>query len=230
METIMCGRFVSTSTPDDLTQFFDADPPDIELADRYNIAPTAPVYTIIDNNLSGREVQVMRWGLLPRWAKSQTGRPLFNARGETIATNNAFARSFQQRRCLIVADGFYEWTTNEDGTKQPHYIAHRDGDPLAFAGVWRTWRQPGTDTKLESCAIITCGPNQIMAPIHDRMPAILAPSTWPEWFSSGTTTDDAAEMLEPAPDELLTTHQVSPEANSAKNDKPELIEPVSRGA
>lgn len=223
----MCGRFTSTTKADDLARFFDAASPVDELDIRYNIAPTARIYAVTATT-NDRSIESMRWGLLPHWAKTQTGRPLFNARAETLATKNAFSQSFKQRRCLIPVDGYYEWTRNVDGTKQPHYITHRDGDPLAFAGIWRTWHQPDTDTTLDTCAIITCEPNNTMAEIHDRMPVILPPTSWPEWLNPDTGTNETTAMLNPAPNDLLTVNPVTSEVNSARNDYQTLIEPTSQ--
>ncbi len=225
----MCGRFVAATTPGQLGQFFDAGLPDVDLAERYNVAPTAHVYTIISDADVRRSIEAMRWGLLPHWATSQAGKPLFNARAETLATNRSFARSFQQRRCLIPADGFYEWTTDgNDGSKQPHYIMHRDGDPLAFAGIWRTWHEPKTDNTLDTCTIITCPPNQTMESIHDRMPVILAPTSWGQWLNPTTRIVNLTKLLGPAPNELLTTHLVSTDVNSARNDRPQLVQPIKK--
>ena len=219
----MCGRFVSSSTLDDVSYFFGATPMDLDLDERYNVAPTSPIYAVVPDD-DQRVVNVMRWGFLPHWAKSQTGKPMINARAETIAENRGFARSFRQRRCLIPADGFYEWTTNRDGSKQPHYITHRDGDLFAFAGIWRTWTDPVAETELTTCAIITCVPNDVMVEIHDRMPAILAPNVWDQWLHDGSANRG---LLTPAPNELFRTYKVTTDVNSARNDRPDLITPVA---
>jgi putative SOS response-associated peptidase YedK len=224
----MCGRFVSATAPEELAAYFGATVAAEALADNFNVAPTADVYAIVDTP-EGRQLQVFHWGLVPAWAKEvKIGQKMINARSETISTKPAFKSVFRKYRCIIPADGFYEWQTvpgllNAKGkpAKQPRYIHRLDGEPLAFAGMWSAWRdpaQPPDAPRLHSATIITTSANGDMAPIHDRMPVLLPASKWAEWLDP--TNDDTAtlgRLLVPAPDGLLTSHTVSTEVNNVRN-------------
>src|SRR5262245_38778046 len=169
----MCGRFTVTSTPKRLRERFalSAEPDDV--APRYNIAPTQPVLVI--PNRTQRLLRPARWGLIPHWAKdASSGNRMINARAETLATRPAFRTALERRRCLIPSDGFYEWRRDDKKRRTPFFIHPRDGAPMAFAGLWEVWRPPQGDS-VASCTIITTEPNGLMADLHDRMPAILAP-------------------------------------------------------
>jgi putative SOS response-associated peptidase YedK len=172
-----------------------------------------------------RELVMMRWGLIPSWAKdTKIGAKFINARAETVATQPAFRDAFRARRCLVPSNGFYEWKKAPDGTKQPYHIGLRDGAPFAFAGLWERWtRGPAP---IESFTIITGPPNSLVAELHDRMPVILEPEHYDAWL---TATDTAAlqTMLRPFPAQLMAAYPVSTKVNSVKNDTPDVVEPIT---
>ncbi|PKB71239.1 MAG: hypothetical protein BZY87_06375 [SAR202 cluster bacterium Io17-Chloro-G6] len=226
----MCGRFTLTSNLDELqgrfgflseftgSQFFDHGP-------RYNIAPTQPVLTV--TNDGQRRGAVMRWGLVPFWAKDlKVGARMINAVGETVSAKPAFRAAFKRRRCLVLANGFYEWRT-EGKLKIPTFIYARNHDPLAFAGLWETWKSPEGPV-IKSCTIITTAANSLIQPLHHRMPVILSEETQALWLDPLTEDPTTLEpLLVSAPTELLTSHQVADTVNSVKNQGPECILPVT---
>jgi putative SOS response-associated peptidase YedK len=228
----MCGRFVSASPPDQIAAYFDATPSESLLAPSYNVAPTNDIYAVVEGPDGKRRLEAFHWGLVPVWSKDiKTGLKMINARAESVATSNAYKRAFRQQRCIIPADGFFEWQARpERKRKQPYYIHRLDGEPLAFAGLWETWRDKsaGPDAPwLHSCTIITTTANDTMAPVHNRMPVILPPSAWSEWLSADN--HDMAELgglLVPAPNELLTMHPVSTDVNNVRDKDAHLIEEV----
>lgn len=223
----MCGRFATTTPPDKLAAYFGAEAPaEADVEPDYNVAPTRDVATVRireDNRVLDR----LRWGLVPRWAKDlRIGNKMINARSETVATKNAYRSAFKKRRCIIPADGFYEWKRLDDKTKQPMYISRRDGDPLAFAGLYERWFDAEGERELHTCTILTCAPNDTMAAIHDRMPVLLAPGTWDQWLDpTFDDTDRLQNLLVPAPDELLIAYEVSTEVNNVRNNGPDLLNP-----
>ena len=231
----MCGRFVSSSPPDQIAAYFDAalgeSLVEHPLAPNYNTAPTNDVYAVVDTP-EGRRVEVFHWGLIPVWAKDmKLGQKMINARAETLASKGAFKPAFKRKRCIIPADGFYEWQKRPgQKTKQPYFIHRLDGEPLAFAGLWETWRDPnaGPDAPwLQSCTIITTSANETMEPIHDRMPVILPPKAWGTWLDRAN--EDLVELnglLVPAPKELLTLRPVSTEVNNVRNKGEDLVTEV----
>jgi len=230
----MCGRFVSTTGPDELACYFGADPPgaDLDLGVRHNVAPTQRVFAVVEDS-TARRIDSFHWGLVPFWAKDpRIGSRMINARAETIAEKNSFRRPFAKRRCIIPADGFYEWKKVAGAAKkQPMYITRIDDSPLAFAGLWDVWDDPsrldsmGDPTRLHSCTIITTSPNEVMSEIHDRMPAMLAPSVWDEWLDPDNRDIDSLRgLLGPAPSRLIRAHRVSTEVNNVRNDHPDLID------
>ncbi|MBK5221517.1 MAG: SOS response-associated peptidase [Acidimicrobiia bacterium] len=230
----MCGRYVSSSPPDEIAKYFGA----TNLAERalgpdYNVAPTREVFTVLDDGET-RSVQMSRWGLVPMWAKDASiGNRMINARAETVATKNAFKKAFRRHRCIIPADGFYEWTKRPgQAKKQPWFIHRPDGEPLAFAGLWETWRGPDRDQEpLRSCTILTGAANETMSAIHDRMPIILPPSAWDTWLDPAVDdVDILGKFLVPAPPQLITFHPVSVEVNNARNQGAHLVEPVELDA
>ncbi len=232
----MCGRFTLTDA-DGAWLRFDirgADvPPPMERADgtadaaRYNIAPTQDVLTVRHEN-GERRAEMMRWGLVPSWADSpKVGARMINARAETLAERPSFRAAFRRRRCLIPADGFYEWRREGKG-RVPIRFALAGGEPFAFAGLWERWERPG-EPPLLSCAIVTTRANELVASIHDRMPAILAPDAERVWVDSDVT--DAAllgGLLAPRPSELMRAREASRAVNSPAYDGPECLAPVSR--
>lgn len=226
----MCGRFVLKTLPNLLDDVFGpfgrvADIPQLPL---FNIAPTQTV-PIVRNTDDGRELIGVRWGLVPSWSKELAGPLLINARSETAATKPAFRSAMKSRRCLIPADGFYEWQKQGEGTKAPkvpHYIHRKDDKPFAFAGLWERWMDDA-DHVLCSCTILTTTPNAVAAPIHDRMPVILDPADYDSWLDPATPADEVAEMLRPASAKPMEVYPVSTLVNSARNQGAGLIEPAA---
>ena len=186
----MCGRFTLTRLADLNLTFPWIKPPQY-FDPRYNVAPSQSI--LAARNLPDPGFEALHWGLIPSWAKDRAiGDRLINARGEKLTTSNAFKRAFERRRCIVPADGFYEWQPVEgQRTKQPWFFRRRDGEPLAFAGLWEIWhdRDEGDDApRVRSCTIITTTPNELVAPIHDRMPVALAEASWSTWLDADKTT------------------------------------------
>ena len=228
----MCGRYVSVSSPSLLAAHFGAEEvrtEDVEA--NYNVTPRAEV-PIVAVSRGVRVLDRVRWGLVPFWAKDLSiGDKLINARAETVATKPAYRRAFERRRCIIPADGFYEWRA-EEGSKQrqPFFIRRRDGEPLAFAGVWEAWYDPNVDapTRLRSCAIVTTIANEELAPLHHRMPVVLPAPVWGEWLDPRRNDVASAQRLcAPLPDGELVFHPVSKLVNKPDNNGPELLDEVS---
>jgi len=223
----MCGRFTQTRTWPELVELYRlADtlgPPHVP--PRYNIAPTQDIAVVRRRDLSGqRELAFLRWGLIPAWAKDMDmGARMINARAETVHDKPSFRRAFRQRRCLIPADGFYEWQKQPRGTKQPYFITAAGDRPFAFAGLWEAWNAPGGPV-VESCAIITTEANDELRPIHDRMPAILTPDLFDRWLDLSLPPDDARTLLKPFDGEM-TAFPVGLRVNSVGNDDPGCREP-----
>jgi putative SOS response-associated peptidase YedK len=229
----MCGRFTSTVAPGDLAAYFEVDEVVAEdLGPRWNVAPTDEVYAVAESASSRqRRLGTFRWGLVPFFAKDASGGArMINARAETLLEKPAFRRPFERFRCLVPTDGFYEWQAVEGRTrKQPWYFRRKDGDVLAFAGLWSVWRpQRGSDEgRIVSCSIITGAPNELVQPIHDRMPVMLPPSAWAEWLDPANDDVDALrELLVPAPAELFEATPVIDAVSNVRNDGPHLLEPA----
>ena len=223
----MCGRYTLTNPdPARLRARFDIlESVEVKDEPRYNIAPTDPVFAVRRIEGGARDLGRLRWGLVPgRWAEERPGRPLINARAETLATQPAFAEAFRERRCLIPADGFYEWLTDERG-KRPVWLSRADRELFAFAGVWAELPRRGSEEVLHSCAIVTCGPNDLMRPIHDRMPVILEPDSEAAWLDPDGSPADLRGLLAPAADDALVAREVSDLVNNVREDGPQLIEP-----
>ncbi len=223
----MCGRYTLTNPdPIGLKARFDI-LESVEVADqpRYNIAPTDPVLAVRRRDDGARDLGRLRWGLVPgRWAERKGGRPLINARAETLQTQPAYRESFAERRCLIPADGFYEWLTDERG-KRPVWLSRPEGELFAFAGLWAALPIKGSDESLHSCTIVTCPPNELIRPIHDRMPVILDPEREADWLDPERSPEQLLELLVPAPQELLVAREVADLVNDVREDGPALIEP-----
>lgn len=222
----MCGRFVLMTLGRDLAERFElAEEP--SPAPRYNIAPTQPIAVVRcgDPDVSTRRLDLLRWGLVPFWSKDpSSGPPLINARAETAAKKPAFRAAFRHRRCLIPADGFYEWK-RDSGRKQPYFISMADGKLLAFAGLWEHWEDPA-DRVIESCTILTTDANEIVQPIHDRMPVILNPRDYNVWLDKRIETPDKLQhLLSPYPGREMTLRQVHPGMNKASYDSADCIAP-----
>ncbi|MCH8808243.1 MAG: SOS response-associated peptidase [Proteobacteria bacterium] len=225
----MCGRYSLTTPVEAVRKVFDF-PERPNLAPRANIAPSQDVAAVRlasgESGEVGRRFVWLRWGLIPAWAKDPAiGNRTINARAETLAEKPAFRAAFRERRCLIVADGFYEWKT-EAGGKQPYRITLVDGGPFALAGLWERWADPHGGAAIESCTIVTTEANARLRAIHPRMPVILAPGAFDPWLDPATPGAEAQGLLGPYPSEALTYYRVSPRINSPANDDPALIEPL----
>lgn len=223
----MCGRFTLITPVETLAEQFQLfEIP--SLSPRYNIAPTQPVATVRQSSKAGgREMALLHWGLVPSWTKDPgIGARMINARSETVAEKPAFRVAFRRRRCLVLADGFYEWQRLERG-KQPFYVRLRDGRPFAFAGLWEHWEGSGGVT-IDSCTLLTTEPNSLLRPVHNRMPVILVPKNYDLWLDPGV---QKAELLRPLlcpyPSEALAAYPVSLWVNSPQNDGPRCIEPLA---
>jgi putative SOS response-associated peptidase YedK len=223
----MCGRYTLTDPDPRLLRFRFGLTESVEIAQeaRYNVAPTDPVLAVRLNDKGEREPGVLRWGLIPQNADPDGfDRLLINARAETVAEAAAFRDAFQTHRCLIVADGFYEWRQEETG-KKPVWITRPSREPFAFAGLWaKASRADGSS--VHSCAIVTCAPGEVVAPIHDRMPVILSEEAEAEWLDRDTAPERLRGLLVPTDDLAVT--EVSDAVNDVRQDGPALIEPPLR--
>jgi putative SOS response-associated peptidase YedK len=223
----MCGRFAQQRPTAELAALFDAEPLVDDPGGHFNLAPTDPAAVVVERG-DRRAITVYRWGLLPFWATDPQGAARrINARAETVATSPAFADSFRRRRCIVPADGFYEW--QRDGSiRRPFFIRRRDGQPLALAGLWSGWRDPATDSVRRTFTILTTTPNEPIARLHDRMPVVLEPEAWNLWLDPGPA--DVGELhglLRPSPGDAIEVVPVRPLVNDVRNDGPELIVPLS---
>ena len=223
----MCGRFSQTASPEVIAQQFEfTDPP--LFTPRYNIAPSQPIAAIrIDPDTPTRKLVMLRWGLIPSWAKDpKIGNQCINAKAETVAEKPSFRSAFKKRRCLVVATGFYEWQ-KQGPTKQPMWIGLRSKLPFAFAGLWQHWK-PAEGEPLETCTIITTEPNDLMASIHNRMPVILSPTSYDQWLDpTFQHIDPLKTLLRQYPSEELMAYPVSTLLNNPRHDVPQSLEPVS---
>jgi putative SOS response-associated peptidase YedK len=214
----MCGRYATTRSQIDLATLFEATDESVErLVPDYNVAPTDPV-PIVRSTTAGRVLSVARWGLLPHWARdARTAARMINARAETVATSSAFAPSFAQRRCLVPADGWYEWLKLPDRGRQAYFMTTVNGAVLAFAGMWTRWQDRLT------CAIVTTAAVGDLAKVHDRMPLLLPPDRWARWLRESA---DPEHLLAPPPDAYvaaLEIRPVGPAVGDVRNDGPSLI-------
>jgi putative SOS response-associated peptidase YedK len=227
----MCGRFVSTTPPDQLAAYFGATRLDeTVLEPSYNVAPTNEVYTVLERD-GERRIETLRWGLVPSWAKDvKIGSRLINARAETVATKNSFRKAFARSRCIIAADSFYEWLQLPGHDKKtPMLITRVDGEPFAFAGLFEHWRDREVENApwMSTCTIITGSPNARVNLIHDRMPVILPPSAWNEWLDRANNDTEALQtLLAPASGELMTFHPVSTAVNNPRSRGAGLADPI----
>jgi putative SOS response-associated peptidase YedK len=223
----MCGRFVQERSMTELTELFEAEQMADGLGPRYNVAPTDPAAVVVERPDGRRGITVFQWGLVPHWAKSPAvAARHINARSETAAASPTFRDALRRRRCIVPADGFFEWT--RDGkARQPYLIRRRDRSPLAFAGLWATWRSTVDAEPRRSFAILTTRANDAIAPLHDRMPVALAPEQWARWLDpSGDADGELLAMLEPPESEPYETFAVPSLVNSVRNQGPALIEPL----
>jgi putative SOS response-associated peptidase YedK len=216
----MCGRYTLTISSNTIAEKFGVEPA-IQNQPRYNIAPTQEILAIRQNGTA--HLDMLRWGLIPAWAKDETiGSRMINARAETLAEKPSFKNLLRTRRCLIVADGFYEWKT-QGKEKTPMYITLQDGQPFAFAGLWDLWKSPAGE-QVQSCTIVTTEPNELMSSIHNRMPVILRPGAYEDWLNPQVRDEQVlTHWLTPYPGELMTARPVSRLVNNPRNDTPELL-------
>lgn len=221
----VCGRFISITTGADLADACAADLVAAEHPPRYNVAPTDEVYAVAEAG-GRRRLGRARWGLVPPWSDSpRVGARMINARAETLLDKDVFRRPLERRRCLVPADGFYEWTARAGGGKQAWHLRPHDGGVLAFAGLWESWRPRGGDGgRVVSATIVTTEANATVAPVHDRMPVCLPRDAWAEWLDPAN--DDVLALtglLVPAPDDLLEVRPVGPLVGNVANDGPGLL-------
>lgn len=230
----MCGRFAQPRSAEELARIFHARPAADLAGERFNVAPTDEVAAVVEHH-GERVVDAFRWGLVPFYAKSaRDGARLINARAETVERSPAFRTAFARHRCIVPADAFYEWRRHRDPVtgrvvrSEPFAVRRSDGEPLALAGLWSSWRDPDTAVRLYTCTILTTDPNELVARIHDRMPVVLDPTDWDAWLAEGTPAEQLRSLLRPAPAEPLDAYAVSPAVNNVRNEGPELLAPLSR--
>jgi putative SOS response-associated peptidase YedK len=236
----MCGRFSSTSQLQFLLEQFRAEPLGVEgHQPSWNVAPASDILVVVAGSDGARQLRALRWGLVPRWAKDPSGaNRMINLRAETVREKKGWKSTLARKRCIIPIDGFYEWQDQGKGKrKQPFYITSRDFSPLALAGLWATWRDPAEKEEkagdgdggdeLWTCTILTTSANKLMGSVHERMPVILPPESWDAWLDpDNTDTEQLAELLQPAPEEMLTLWPVDMAVGNTRNNRPELQEPL----
>ena len=223
----MCGRFTQTASPEVIAEQFKITNPPL-FTPRYNIAPSQPIAAIrIDPDRATWTLVMLRWGLIPSWAKDpKIGNQCINAKAETVAEKPSFRSAFKKRRCLVVATGFYEWQV-QGMRKQPMWIGLKSTQPFAFAGLWEQWK-PAEGEPRETCTIITTEPNDLIRPIHNRMPVILSPTAYDQWLDlSFQHVEPLKALLRPYPSEELTAYPVSTLVNNPRHDASQCLEPVS---
>jgi putative SOS response-associated peptidase YedK len=234
----VCGRYVRRSTRREIAAWFDAeDEAALAWGESYNVAPQSfqPVVRL-HRETGKREIVLMRWGLIPYWSKdAQIGYSTINAKAETVATAPAFREAFKRRRCLVPADAFYEWQKLDPRHKQPFAIALTSREPYGFAGLWERWKNPAGGESLETFSIITTDANEVVAPLHNRMPVILARQDYARWLGGGDRVGDGAppplDLLRPFPAAEMTAWKVDKAVGNARNDTPQLLdEPATDAA
>lgn len=223
----MCGRY-SVSTPvEQVADHFNAALPEVEVPPTYNAAPSQNLM-VIPNKQEARQINLFRWGLIPFWAKdTNIGYKMINARAETLIEKPAFKTAFKKRRCLIIADGFYEWQKTKSG-KVPHRICDESEKPFAFAGLWEQWHDKANESTIESFTIVTTEANEAVKPLHERMPVILPEDNYDAWLNNDLSLDDQITLLQPYPYDLKV-YPVSKKVNSPANNDPSLLKPADTG-
>jgi putative SOS response-associated peptidase YedK len=225
----MCGRFARRSTREVLAEWFGVDLEDLPpFVPSYNVAPQSVQPVVRVGRDSGEpEFALLRWGLVPFWAKdAKIGYSTINARAEEAATKPAFRDAMRKRRCLVPADAFYEWARTESKTKQPYAVALRSGEPYAFAGLWEQWR-PKEGEPLETFTILTTDPNELLEPIHNRMPVVLEPKDYGRWLDHTDPSRPPVDLLRPFPAEQMIAWAVGDRVGSVRNNDAELLAPLS---
>lgn len=219
----MCGRYTLSTPAGRLAEEFQLDST-VEITPSYNVAPTQQVAAVLEDE-GGRRLEMLRWGLVPSWAEDpEIGARMINARSETAPEKPSFRSAFRRRRCLIAADGFYEWK-RENGGKQPYYFHMQDGRPFAFAGLWESWEKG--DGILRTCAILTTRANSVLEDVHDRMPVILPHDAYNAWLDPDADREELGELMIPYPYDDLETYPVSRFVNSPRNNDERCIEPAA---
>lgn len=220
----MCGRFTLTAEPDTIQKAFDLDHVPSQMTPRFNIAPSQAVPVITGDQ--PQQLTFVRWGLIPSWSKDEAiGNRLINARSETVDEKPSFRSAFKRRRCLVPADGFYEWM--KDGSKKrPQFIHMKDRSLFAMAGLWEIWHSPYGD-EVYSCTILTTDPNPFVEQFHNRMPVILPRDAYQTWLEPDTPSEALKSLFVPYDADAMTAYEVSPAVNSPTNDNPQLIEPFT---
>jgi putative SOS response-associated peptidase YedK len=223
----MCGRFTNKAKPEQTKKEFKVGAKNSDIYQpRYNIAPSQMIDVVFEPETE-RILSQLKWGLVPHWAKdSEIGNRMINARAETISEKPSFREAFKSRRCIIPASGFYEWQKKGTGAKQPFYFYLKEKEVFGFAGLWETWLDKQTGEELETCTIITTEANEVLKPVHERMPVILKPESYDEWLDAKVkNTDKLQELLKPYPSKEMDSHAVSTNINYPSKDSPDLIKP-----
>lgn len=222
----MCGRLAFYSPHESVVRLFGVgDAPEVE--PRYNIAPTQFIAAVRSGEGGDRGLGLLYWGLVPSWAREKSiGARLINARGETLREKPSFRNAYRRRRCLVLADGYFEWQRG-GAVKQPYFIAFADGQPFGMAGLWETWRDPASDEPLESCCLVTTAPAAEIAHVHDRMPVIVPAAAYEEWLDPANAAVERLDrLLAPWQGGGLRARPVSRRVNDARNQGPDLLEPL----
>jgi putative SOS response-associated peptidase YedK len=221
----MCGRYTLVTPVERLAEEFGFDTSSMDLPPNYNVAPSQGVAAVLQKG-GERRLELLRWGLIPSWADDpQIGSRMINARAETAPEKPSFRRAFRERRCLIPADGFYEWKRT-NGAKQPYYIRMKEGRPFAFAGLWEGWRDDG-GPEIRSCTILTTRPNALAGEIHDRMPVILPAGSYDAWLDPEAEKEELVALLAAYPEDEMEAYPVSRLVNSPSNNDPRCVEPAA---
>ena len=225
----MCGRFVLKAPFSELVKLYNLTNIGVNLEPRYNVAPTLDIPVVRSRSEHGRTLDMLRWGLVPWWAKdTKIGYSTINAKAETIATKPAFRDAFKARRCIIPADAFYEWKKLDVKRKQPYAIVPTKEPVFSFAGLWERWHNKATDERLTTCTIITTEPNELCAPIHNRMPAILGPESFSKWLGEENASgQELMSLLKPYPAERMRAYPIGAKVGNVKNEGAELLEPIA---
>lgn len=226
----MCGRYSLVRPEDELIEAFDLPGLTFDYFARYNVAPSQQAPVIAEDQ-KGRRIGLMEWGLIPRWVE-EPGKPLINARSESVESKPSFRDSFARRRCIVPADGFYEWKRLDKNEAEranrrstPHWIRPVSGGPIAFAGLWDRWSRPGSEARY-TFTILTADANADVRGIHDRMPVVIEPTDYAVWLDRGSPASAVRPLLRPSPDGSFTAHPVSTRVNAPSEDDPGLIEPI----
>jgi len=235
----MCGRFAQPRSSDELARIFRARRVTELEGERFNVAPTDDVVAVVEHH-GERQLDTFRWGLVPYFAESsREAARLINARAETVESSGAFRTAFRRRRCIVPADAFYEWrravpATGDERVRgwrpQPFAIRRVDGKPMAFAGLWAVWREPLTAGRLFTCSIVTTTANELLAPLHSRMPVILDEGDWDAWLDEAIEPRILRGLLRPAPEEAIEVYAVGLAVNNVRNNGPSLLDPLTEPA